>query len=139
MHRVCTMYMYARLFFLLYSMLLPPKAQLSVSGIIHTISSGGTLTNYISNFVSLQVADSRGHTLFQKDDATNGKFAFTTEDYDMFEVCFHSTAVGMYYTCRHMHIMYVYITTSVSMVGLVPMHSILRGHCNSFYTNMWDL
>ena len=44
---------------------------------------------------TLQVADSRGHTLFQKDDAASGKFAFTTEDYDMFEVCFHSTAVGM--------------------------------------------
>ena len=41
---------------------------------------------------SLQVTDSKGHTLFQKDDAAKGKFAFTTEDYDMFEVCFLSVA-----------------------------------------------
>ncbi len=39
-----------------------------------------------------QVADSKGHTLFRKEDASKGKFAFTTEDYDMFEVCFYSTA-----------------------------------------------
>ena len=44
----------------------------------------------------MQVADSRGHTLFQKDDVSAGKFAFTTEDYDMFEACFHSTVVGEY-------------------------------------------
>ena len=48
-------------------------------------------------YYTLQVADSRGHTLFQKDDASKGKFAFTTEDYDMFEVCFHSTVTGGYY------------------------------------------
>ena len=42
----------------------------------------------------LQVADSRGHTLFRKEDANKGKFAFTTEDYEMFEVCFFSTVTG---------------------------------------------
>lgn len=41
-----------------------------------------------------QVADSKGHTLFHKEDASKGKFAFTTEDYDMFEVCFVSVATG---------------------------------------------
>ena len=49
------------------------------------------------------MADSRGHTLFQKDDASKGKFAFTTEDYDMFEVCFHSTVTGTY-LCRYYHV-----------------------------------
>ena len=58
--------------------------------------------------VYIQVADSRGHTLFQKDDASKGKFAFTTEDYDMFEVCFHSTvtgkcAVGITTACCYLH------------------------------------
>ena len=38
----------------------------------------------------LQVLDSKGHILYQKDDVTKGKFAFTTEEYDMFEVCFES-------------------------------------------------
>lgn len=41
-----------------------------------------------------QVADSRGHTLFRKEDASKGKFAFTTEDYELFEVCFLSTVTG---------------------------------------------
>ena len=49
-------------------------------------------------FLLLQVADSKGHTLFRKDDATKGKFAFTTEDYDMFEVCFKSVATGVIIT-----------------------------------------
>lgn len=29
--------------------------------------------------------------LYNKEDASKGKFAFTTEDYDMFEVCFESS------------------------------------------------
>ncbi|XP_006823743.1 transmembrane emp24 domain-containing protein 10-like [Saccoglossus kowalevskii] len=42
----------------------------------------------------LHVADSNGHILYTKDDATKGKFAFTTDDYDMFEVCFHTKMVA---------------------------------------------
>lgn len=38
----------------------------------------------------LQVTDSKGHVLYNKDDAVKGKFAFTTEEYDMFEICFES-------------------------------------------------
>lgn len=38
----------------------------------------------------LTVTDSRGHVLYNKEDATKGRFAFTTEEYDMFEVCFVS-------------------------------------------------
>ena len=34
----------------------------------------------------------KSHVLFTKEDASSGKFAFTTEDYDRFEVCFSSTA-----------------------------------------------
>ncbi|KPP60261.1 transmembrane emp24 domain-containing protein 10-like, partial [Scleropages formosus] len=39
---------------------------------------------------NLKITDSSGHILYSKEDATKGKFAFTTEDYDMFEVCFES-------------------------------------------------
>ncbi|XP_062326043.1 transmembrane emp24 domain-containing protein 10-like [Osmerus eperlanus] len=39
---------------------------------------------------NLKITDSSGHTLYSKEDALKGKFAFTTEDYDMFEVCFES-------------------------------------------------
>jgi hypothetical protein len=43
---------------------------------------------------TLQVTDSKGQALFQKEGASKGKFAFTTEDYDMFEVCFMTVAQG---------------------------------------------
>lgn len=42
----------------------------------------------------LQVTDSKGHILYSKEDAKKGKFAFTTEEYDMFEVCFESKPAG---------------------------------------------
>merc|ERR1712168_1661551 len=38
----------------------------------------------------LTVIDTNGHVLYKKEDAQKGKFAFTTDEYDMFEVCFHS-------------------------------------------------
>ena len=34
--------------------------------------------------------------LYKKEEASKGKFAFTTEDYDMFEVCFMSAAASEY-------------------------------------------
>ncbi|XP_063724246.1 transmembrane emp24 domain-containing protein 10-like [Symsagittifera roscoffensis] len=37
-----------------------------------------------------KVTDMKQHVLFTKEDASSGKFAFTTEDYDRFEVCFIS-------------------------------------------------
>lgn len=37
-----------------------------------------------------QVSDSKGHVLYQKEDISKGKFAFTTEEYDVFEVCFET-------------------------------------------------
>ncbi len=43
---------------------------------------------------SLQVTDSKGHVLYNKEDAEKGKFAFTTEEYDMFEVCFESKMIA---------------------------------------------
>ncbi|XP_068948350.1 LOW QUALITY PROTEIN: transmembrane emp24 domain-containing protein 10 [Petaurus breviceps papuanus] len=42
----------------------------------------------------LKITDSAGHILYSKEDATKGKFAFTTEDYDMFEACFESKGTG---------------------------------------------
>ncbi|XP_022088616.1 transmembrane emp24 domain-containing protein 10-like isoform X1 [Acanthaster planci] len=36
----------------------------------------------------LLVSDSKGHILYTKDDASEGKFAFTSDDYDTFEICF---------------------------------------------------
>jgi len=39
----------------------------------------------------LKITDSNGHILYQKEDASSGKFAFTTDDYDMFQLCFTSS------------------------------------------------
>lgn len=39
---------------------------------------------------SLQVTDSSGHLLYSRDDAKKGKFAFTTDDYEIYEICFES-------------------------------------------------
>ncbi|XP_043934149.1 transmembrane emp24 domain-containing protein 10-like [Protopterus annectens] len=38
----------------------------------------------------LKVTDSSGHILYSKEDAHKGKFAFTTDDYDIYEMCFQS-------------------------------------------------
>lgn len=40
--------------------------------------------------VNMKVTDSNAHVLYQKEDAGTGKFAFTTDDYDMFQICFAS-------------------------------------------------
>ncbi|XP_063801147.1 transmembrane emp24 domain-containing protein 10-like [Pseudophryne corroboree] len=39
----------------------------------------------------LRVTDSAGHILYSKEEAKKGKFAFTTDDYEVYEVCFEST------------------------------------------------
>ncbi len=38
----------------------------------------------------LEVKDTKGHILYNKEDATKGRFAFTTEEYDIFDVCFET-------------------------------------------------
>ncbi|XP_018408365.1 PREDICTED: transmembrane emp24 domain-containing protein 10-like [Nanorana parkeri] len=40
----------------------------------------------------LKVIDSIGHILYSREDAKKGKFAFTTEDYEVYEVCFESVS-----------------------------------------------
>jgi p24 family protein delta-1 len=42
---------------------------------------------------SVKVTDYRGHLLFNKDEATKGKFSFTTEEYLVFEVCFETVPI----------------------------------------------
>ena len=40
----------------------------------------------------LEVKDTKDHILYNKEDATKGRFAFTTEEYDIFEICFETKA-----------------------------------------------
>ena len=53
------------------------------------------------NLFVLKVVDTNSHVLYKKQDAQKGKFAFTTDDYDMFEVCFESEGMhSIYYIMR---------------------------------------
>ena len=38
----------------------------------------------------LEVVDSKNHILYNKDEAVKGKFAFTTDEYDVFQICFET-------------------------------------------------
>ncbi|XP_041353747.1 transmembrane emp24 domain-containing protein 10-like [Gigantopelta aegis] len=42
----------------------------------------------------LIVTDTKSHILYSKEDAKKGRFAFTTEEYDMFEVCVETKMPG---------------------------------------------
>ena len=59
-----------------------------------------------------QVVDSKGHTLFRKEDVTKGKFAFTTEDYEVFDVCFLTHTNGELWQARLYVRVHVYATPS---------------------------
>lgn len=43
--------------------------------------------------VDILVKDTKDQTLFSKEKADTGKFAFTLDDYDMFSICFHAKRV----------------------------------------------
>nr|Q90515.1 RecName: Full=Transmembrane emp24 domain-containing protein 10; AltName: Full=S31III125; AltName: Full=Transmembrane protein Tmp21; AltName: Full=p24 family protein delta-1; Short=p24delta1; Flags: Precursor [Takifugu rubripes]AAC59782.1 S31iii125 [Takifugu rubripes] len=62
-----------------------------ISEQVVTVHTSSTVVGDGSIF---KITDSSSHTLYSKEDATKGKFAFTTEDYDMFEVCFESKCTG---------------------------------------------
>jgi len=44
--------------------------------------------------LELQVIDTKGHTLVHREDTTKGKFAFTTDAYDIFDICFSSKMIA---------------------------------------------
>ena len=61
---------------------------------LHVIIFHSLFVTFITLPLILQVTDSKGHILYSKEQAQKGKFAFTTEEYDMFEVCFEGKAMG---------------------------------------------
>ncbi|XP_067835339.1 transmembrane emp24 domain-containing protein 10-like, partial [Heptranchias perlo] len=61
------------------------------------------------------VTDSSGHILYSKEEATKGKFAFTTDDYDMFEICFESRLPPESTSAR---VLYFSIFSMCCLVGL---------------------
>lgn len=48
------------------------------------------LTEILGHHTKLEVLDSKGHILYNKDVAVKGKFAFTTDEYDVFQICFET-------------------------------------------------
>lgn len=46
------------------------------------------LTAAPGHITSLRVGDSKGHLLYSKEDAVEGKFAFTTDDKEVVDICF---------------------------------------------------
>lgn len=44
--------------------------------------------------VDYEVKDTKGHTLSKKDDISRGKFSFTSEVFDVYELCFKSRVPG---------------------------------------------
>ena len=57
-----------------------------------------SVRSFLNGAHHVQVTDAKGHTLFQKEDASKGKFAVTTEAYDVFEVCVMSTITSKQYS-----------------------------------------
>jgi len=56
---------------------------------------------------SVHVTDTRGHTLFKREDFAEltGKFAFTADEYDIFDICFITKAPqGMHSSHREVHV-----------------------------------
>jgi hypothetical protein len=79
---------------------LPPGTKKCVKEEIHkdvVVTGEYTVTESSLHTVHLKVIDSKDHTLYNKEEAKEGKFAFTTDDQDMFEICFTSEKTGAGY------------------------------------------
>ncbi|CAG0886009.1 unnamed protein product [Cyprideis torosa] len=73
---------------------LQPNTQKCFSDEIHGnvfVTGEYGIQHFPNQKVDITVIDTKSHFLFNREDAPeSGKFAFTTEDYDVFQICFHS-------------------------------------------------
>uniref|UniRef100_A0A1W7RAK4 Transmembrane emp24 domain-containing protein bai n=1 Tax=Hadrurus spadix TaxID=141984 RepID=A0A1W7RAK4_9SCOR len=72
---------------------LQPNARRCLKEEIHKgvlVTGEYTLSDAPGQKTDLIVTDTKGHTLVSRDNIDKGKFAFTTDDYDVFEICFIS-------------------------------------------------
>lgn len=71
---------------------LPQNNKRCVKEEVHkgVLVSGEFELNEGAGRVDLLVTDTKGHILVSREKVTNGKFAFVTDDYDVFEACFTS-------------------------------------------------
>ncbi|XP_072031369.1 transmembrane emp24 domain-containing protein 10-like isoform X2 [Amphiura filiformis] len=73
------------------SFMLPPNVKKCLKEEIHKdvlVTGDYKLSEAPGHKTLLHVGDSKGHTLYTKEEAQEGKFAFTTDDYDTFDICF---------------------------------------------------
>lgn len=74
----------------------------------------------------MQVRDSKGHILAQKDGITKGKFTFVTETYDTFEVCFISKVPQGVYFFNFVNYIAIIIRTFNSILILISIQIYYR-------------
>ncbi|MGH0175385.1 UNVERIFIED_CONTAM: hypothetical protein FKN15_008590 [Acipenser sinensis] len=75
------------------SFYLPPRARKCLREEIRKdvlVTGQYEVTELHDVVTNLKVTDSAEHTLYKKDDAQKGKFAFSTENFDEFDICFES-------------------------------------------------
>lgn len=60
------------------------------------------LTEIAGQQTKLEVVDSKNHILYNKDAAVKGKFAFTTDEYDVFQICFETKVAPEAYSTQNL-------------------------------------
>ncbi|EFO28301.1 transmembrane protein [Loa loa] len=71
----------------------PPNGKKCLKEEIHknvVVTGSYEFADTTGHISSVHVTDTRGHTLYQRErfTETSGKFAFTADEYDIFEICF---------------------------------------------------
>ena len=72
---------------------LPPDTRKCLKEEIHKdilVKGDFELTEIAGHHTKMEVVDSKNHILYNKDEAVRGKFAFTTDEYDVFQICFET-------------------------------------------------
>jgi len=72
---------------------LQPNTQKCLREEIHKdvlVSGDFEITDSPGQTVNLAVVDSKGGFLWKKDNAEKGRFTFTTDEYEVYEICFYS-------------------------------------------------
>ncbi|KAF7262570.1 hypothetical protein EG68_00086 [Paragonimus skrjabini miyazakii] len=74
-------------------------------------SYGGVIVNGhyeasepVSHQIDIVIRDSKDHLLYKRENIIKGTFAFSTEDYDLFEVCFISHPIPGMHNAAHREI-----------------------------------
>jgi len=63
--------------------------------VVGTYTVDFEVNNHQNEFeVDLEITDGKANRLYQKTQATNGKFAFTSDDYDTFNICFNQKPIN---------------------------------------------